>query len=455
MEGNVAVGVEGQVGHARLSGPAPSNFAKLRSGPGLRPTDVAANQRLRLRTAMALLVFEHGYESVTVRGLSRLAGVSTATFYGHFANTEACLAFACEETMRQMVDRADRARQECGEWRDGLRILVRSISEQMSERPQDAYLITVGIHTGGPLTTCAAQASSRVLEHVLVDAFKDAPCTVVAPRRLIAGMAAALARVARTTTIAGKAVELPGLSGQIAEWMLTLSRPEVMRLRAEPGIGSGILRRLEELPIPNLAATESSSTGTSERARILAASRKLAITQPSEITVSTIRREAGVSRRAFDAIFADATEAVLSSIEDAVVDAAERADGWAAFSSGWDRRTYMSVVALCAQAARGSSMSSLVLSDLTSMGGAGLLCRERLITRAATAMRRSAPPTKHPSDLVAEASVSAAWQIARDELSRTGAHDLPQVVPFLAYVLLAPAVGPRRAVALASCASES
>ena len=209
------------------------------------------------------------------------------------------------------------------------------------------------------------------------------------------------------------------------------------------------------MELPDLAATESSSTSTSERARILAASRRQAITLPSEITVSTIRREAGVSRRAFYAIFADATEAVLNAIEDTVVDAAERAYGWAPLSNGWDRRTYLTVVALCAQAARSGSMSSVVLSDLTDMGGAGLLCRERLITRAATAMRRSAPPAMHPSDLVAEASVSAAWQIASDELSRTGPHDLPRAVPVLAYVVLAPAIGARRAVALASCASGS
>lgn len=447
MEGHLAVDVVDVAGPARVCGPGPSNFAKLRSGPGLRRADVAANQRLRLRTAIALLVFEDGYENVTVRRLSGVAGVSTATFYSHFANTEACLAFACEETLRQIVDRAERARLGRREWRGGLRELVRSIFEQMSERPQDAYLTTIGIHTGDPLATHAARASSKILDQALMRVFEDAPGTVVAPGRLVAGMAAGLTRAVHAKVIAGKLAELPALSGQLAEWMLTLPGRDIIRLRIEAGNRGGTGRWREDLPFPDLGSAESASTGTSERARILAASRRLATTlKSSEVTASAIRREAGVSRRAFDATYANATEAVLDAIEDTAVHAAEKAHEWAALSDGWDRRTYLTIVALCAQAARRGAMTSVVLSDLTRMGRAGLQCRERLITRAATALSRSAPPHTRPSALVTEASLSAAWQIASDELSRTGPRDLPRAAPFLAYVVLAPAVGAREAV---------
>jgi AcrR family transcriptional regulator len=444
VEGPVAVDRRDPADHATGAGPAPSNFTKLRSGPGQRPADVAANQRLRLRTAMSLLVFERGgFEGVTVRELSRFAGVSTATFYRHFANTEACLAFACEETTRQMVDRADRAR--CGgdNWRDGVRIVLRSLAEQMSQRPQDAYLITIGIHTGDPLATHATRESSKTLEHLLVKVFEDAPRSVVAPRRLVAGMAAGMLRVARTTMIAGRAAELPGVSGQLAEWMLTLPAAEILGLR----MSSRAERRARpRRPAPDRDVGTHQAATFGERDRILAASRKLIKTMdPSELTPSLIRREAGVSRRAFDANFAGATEAVIKAVEEAVVDTSKKADRSAAGVARWDQQMYLRVLALCATVAKEGSVAGLAFTRLADMGRTGLLCRESLITRAATFLHESAPPAQRPDSLSAEASAAAAWQIATDEIAVSGVNGLPDAVPFVVYAALAPVVGPKTA----------
>jgi AcrR family transcriptional regulator len=397
---------------------------------------------------MALLVFERGgFEGVTVRELSRFAGVSTATFYRHFANTEACLAFACEETTRQMVDRADRAR--CGgdNWRDGVRIVVRSLAEQMSQRPQDAYLITIGIHTGDPLATHATRELSRTLEHLLVKVFEDAPRSVVAPRRLVAGMAAGLVRVARTTTIAGRAAELPGVSGQVAEWMLTLPAPEILGLRMSSRVERRARPRRPAPPIPDPDVGVPQEATFGERERILAASRKLIKTvDPSELTPSLIRRKAGVSRRAFDANFVGATEAVIKAVEEAVVDTSKKADRSAFGVTRWDRQMYLRVLALCARAAKEGSVVGLAFTRLADMGRAGLLCRESLITAAATFLQESAPPAQRPDSLSAEASAAAAWQIATDEIAVSGVNALPAVVPFVAYVALAPTAGPKIAV---------
>lgn len=51
-------------------------YGKLRPGPGRPPSKVAAHQRARIQGATIELVAERGYAEVTLRRLTRLAGVS-------------------------------------------------------------------------------------------------------------------------------------------------------------------------------------------------------------------------------------------------------------------------------------------------------------------------------------------------------------------------------------------
>ena len=69
-----------------------ASFPKLSPGPGLSASSVAADQRRRVLAALAQQIAERGYERVTIRGLTRLAGVSTSTFYKHFCDKDECHA---------------------------------------------------------------------------------------------------------------------------------------------------------------------------------------------------------------------------------------------------------------------------------------------------------------------------------------------------------------------------
>jgi AcrR family transcriptional regulator len=65
----------------------------------------AEAHRLRLVGAMAALLAEKGYSSVTIADIARQARVSKRTFYEHFADKDACF-IACYETLSDMVLRA-------------------------------------------------------------------------------------------------------------------------------------------------------------------------------------------------------------------------------------------------------------------------------------------------------------------------------------------------------------
>jgi AcrR family transcriptional regulator len=72
---------------------------RLRPGPGTPPEDVARNQRGRLFGAMVASVAQRGYAATRLSDLAELSGVSLNSFYGLFADKEACFAAASEEIL--------------------------------------------------------------------------------------------------------------------------------------------------------------------------------------------------------------------------------------------------------------------------------------------------------------------------------------------------------------------
>jgi AcrR family transcriptional regulator len=74
------------------------------------PAPVPATEiRRRVETAMARLVAEKGYATVTIDDLARAARISKRTFYDHYAGKEDCLLAAYESAATQVLAAAQRA----------------------------------------------------------------------------------------------------------------------------------------------------------------------------------------------------------------------------------------------------------------------------------------------------------------------------------------------------------
>jgi AcrR family transcriptional regulator len=75
------------------------NYGRLKPGPGQSKAEVIASQRARLQRAIVDLAAQDGLRAVTVRRLTKLAGVSTAAFYSRFSGTDDCLLTTYKEIM--------------------------------------------------------------------------------------------------------------------------------------------------------------------------------------------------------------------------------------------------------------------------------------------------------------------------------------------------------------------
>lgn len=92
--------------------PAPGGPAAKRLPPGrhgLSREQVRESQRRRLTAAAAAELAERGYGQVTLTGVSKGAGVSTASFYQHFDDLWACLLAAYDDAAEQLCETIESA----------------------------------------------------------------------------------------------------------------------------------------------------------------------------------------------------------------------------------------------------------------------------------------------------------------------------------------------------------
>jgi AcrR family transcriptional regulator len=418
-------------------------FRKLKPGPGHSAAEVLADQRVRLEGAMVELAGERGYPAVTVRGLSRWAGVSTRTFYKHFANVEVCFASTYESLMRCALGHATAGKTAGGSWEESLRAGLRSVMQDLGDNPAGGQLALIESFAMGPPLLDQRRSPIRKFEQLLVDTFAGAPDRIAVPVSLVQGMVAGAARVARTRLLAGRSAELPGIVDELVDWLLALretgsTAPVVYR--QAPDVGGRPGGRAERsFGTPLLGAVGD------ERGRILVAVAKLGVRDGyGALTVPRIRAEAGVSRRSFDAHFADVDACFLEAVEVLTATAAARAEGKAKTAGGWERGVHRASAALCGEIARNPVLAHLGFIEVFAPGLEGLHCRERFVTRCADRLRKNAPAGRRPSPLAAEASIAAAWRIVHAEIAAGRRRKLAPVASLVADVLLAPTLGAPR-----------
>jgi AcrR family transcriptional regulator len=98
---------ESEDGPFSTSTPLPRRLPNGRHG--IPANLVVEHQRRRLLAAMADTLTEHGYGSITTAQVSKMANVSTSTFYKHFGNIWDCLLAAYVAAADRLCEEIDAA----------------------------------------------------------------------------------------------------------------------------------------------------------------------------------------------------------------------------------------------------------------------------------------------------------------------------------------------------------
>jgi AcrR family transcriptional regulator len=148
-------------------GRSPSGYQRLKPGPSQSQLDVIASQRARLQRAVVELSSREGCGAVTVRKLTKLAGVSTGSFYQRFAGTDDCLLAAFGEIMDGASARMSATRSPDLAPGRQIEATLRSLFDQLLADPVVARFVLVEIYEGGPAALGATAAQEQRLGRVL------------------------------------------------------------------------------------------------------------------------------------------------------------------------------------------------------------------------------------------------------------------------------------------------
>lgn len=426
-------------------------FRQLRPGPGKGRDEVLANQRSRLFAATIELVAERGYDGMTVSNVVRLAGVSKASFYQQFSGKDECFVATCDTALREAARAVLRGETAAGGRRERLRAGLSALAELIAAQPKGAKLLLVDVPASTPEIRNHVRRRFGLLEALVRERLGTASGDQLS-NVLTAGIVRGIEHHARRCVTAGCPDRFQDLVDPLLDWGLGFNCEEASAVFAAPPAAV----RGSAPPATDRAEAIGADEPVDNRQLLLAATLRLASREGyAALTPSRIRRAAGLSRRSFDSNFADTTSCFLAAVETELGAAFAEALQSAPAEADWSTRTYLVLDRFAASLAGERDLTRLAFVESLNAAPESLVWREKLIAEWAESLYRDAPAGSRPSPAVAEATLAAIWGSLTDLAAARRLHLLPRQGSWLAFLVLAPAMGAAGSAAAIEVAQET
>lgn len=413
-------------------------YKKLSPGPGRSASEVGANQRARIQSAMIEIVGEEGYDAVTVRRLAKLAGVSTRTFYEHFEGKEECFLRTYELVVQRTAARVVSSQRGETDWRKRLALAFEALTEEIVSKPRAARLALHEVFAAGPAAFDALERAEDLFEGVLVECFAGSPSAVEVPKPLARALVAGMSFVARERMTVVDRNEALELAQELLEWVLAFD-----------------VECADEFGHPDWHAASSSfgvkasngdaygpagTAGQEDRSMIMAAAVKLAAVDGyCQLTVPRILSAAGLRRRSFTRHFNGVEDCFLTALEQWTSCAFEQAISSARSSSSSTIGIQHAIQNLCTRVAADPKVAKLIIVEPRAVGPNGIRRQGEVLSRLALELFHG--DSAFTSRTRAEASIGAIWSFLFRCVASDRAQQLPALAPTLSFLALAPVIG--------------
>jgi AcrR family transcriptional regulator len=427
---------------------------------GKTAEESARDARGLLLEGMVEVAASEGYGAASVARVSERAGLSRGKFYSHFEDRETCFRAA----YRTVVGRGRRtiaAAARSSPPPDRPAAVVAALFEQIAAEPAAARLVLLEANAAGGGARSEHEALIREVE-ATIDRFLACDSGAGGHLQIPAvGLRAAIEDIASIRLLRDETDSLPNVLEDLLLWIDAYRQPQGIEVHPQAywdALGSGFPplppRSREEpalLPRGRSALTPSSAA-TKRRARILEATiRVTAAKGYSGMTVADIAAAARVTKAAFYSHFPSKLEAFLAAqrmgFQEALTAAAE------AFfaNSGWPERVWAGLLEFLRYIAERPEAAALGVTEIHAAGEAAI--RLEHDTRGAFTLfledghrERRAVGSPLPA-ISSEAIAGANYGLIRREVVNSRTAYLMQLAPQLAYVTLAPFLGPPHAIA--------
>jgi AcrR family transcriptional regulator len=429
-----------RVGRDAPAGMPPAlGYERLKPGPGRSLDEVRSDQRDRIHRAMVEIVAAGGYSSVTVRKLTRLAGVSTGAFYAQFNGKDEAFVATYAQLMSSSRGRIATIRSADRRREDQLSDALRALLDGPICSSEGRKLALVEVFAAGPAAAATARREETALERV-VKAVLDRRQNRV-PRQVVGWILAGAMRLATSHALHGGSVRIREV--------------EELRRWCNPYLDSAPSLRAPAVTAWSVRGGQDGTgapTASSERDLILTAALRLSRERGFwHLSIPSIRRVAGISAAAFRQNFKSATEcylAALDRVSGRYLDSIRRIDASASSPTAWAKSVYREMLDLCDQVAADSANARMLFLHACDPGVEGLRWRESAVAEWGTVWSRASPPDLRLSPVATDATIAALWGAFADGLAAGDPATVRGEAATYVYFLLAPVVGSELALAV-------
>ncbi len=394
------------------------------------PNEVAANQRRRMYGAMIEAVAANGYGRTSVKQVVTLAGVSRRAFYEQFANKEECFLATLELIAGQAMEHiAKTYRSTEGTIEQRLEAALTTFAEVVRSNPKGARLMLVDAPSAGPAGWERLTETLTVFEKRLGASFEHAPDAAPLPEPVARAIVGGLRRATFVRLLEERTDEMPELVGSMLSWTLAFRTldpsPLGVRLRAVP--------------------VEARLAGEDDRARILRSALELAALEGyGNLTPMRIADEAGVSIDTFFDLFDDMEACFLAAIEKLGEEVRGIVSDPRLTSPEWPAAVRRALDALMRYFAARPAYTQTIATGVFAMGQRAVDLGAELAHEVAARLTAGAP-NPPLTGLAQEGIEGAIWHTIYCQTTNGGTGALPELSDYLAYVVLAPYLGPEDA----------
>ncbi|HEY2054313.1 MAG TPA: TetR/AcrR family transcriptional regulator [Solirubrobacterales bacterium] len=356
------------------------------------------------------LAAHEGLGAVTVRNLTRLAGVSTGSFYARFSGTDECLLAAYNEVLAGVTRRVAATRSAELDLTEQIEVTLRVLIDHLAADPVVARFVLIEIYGGGPAALAAISAAEKRLEAGICGCLDRRASRV--PKKMSAAILAASLHCARVRLIGSSTSEARANRDALIEWARDVVDGREDYAATAPDL------RTADFGEPPWPVDDGTTSDHDERNMILAAVLRLAAPDGFfGLTAGKVSSAAGVPTSRLRRHFPDVADGYLAAIRRTcrsffieLTDGADRdAPPRVSVRSALRRASH--------RAALEPAAARLTFQGIVEPGVAGLTCRDALISELAAACT-GGPAACGPSVQVrAEARAAAFWA----DLAMTGA----------------------------------
>jgi AcrR family transcriptional regulator len=419
-------------------------------------------QRERLIEAMISLAGQHGYQTLSIAQVSARAGVSSATFYEQFADKEECLLAAYRSVTEDTLTRMQSALEE-GEWARAARPAFSELLQSVQSDPDGGRVMFVEALTGGPRLREELALVLGLMEQSSEQLLDSAPAggsTLDIPGRALMG---AVRHVVSRHLRTHNEDRLSELTEDMLSWMGSYAVPAdgprwstgpearmTVPATVEQARGSGAVA--EEMPrLPRgRHGLSAGVVARSQRTRILLATASVTKSKGyASTTVADIVSSAGVAKEAFYRHFSDKEEAFLEAQQHPTQHVLDTLVVAYFSAEQWPERIWRGLRTLLELIAGNPILAHLRLVECYAAGPAAIR-RAEDITRSFTIFLEEGYSQREQARelprLCSQTISGAIFEIIQREVGAGGVAEIPRLLPQLAYISIAPFLGPETAI---------